>query len=89
MHPRKYIVKIGDTVVDMQEGRNAGCKNIGLILGSSILGLSKEEVESMTKEVLENLKNQAKVKLYEAGADIVIDDLSALPNALKQIDETL
>lgn len=89
VYPQKHIVKIGDTVLDMQEGKNAGCKNIGLVLGSSILGLSKDEVENLPKETLENLKNKAKVELYEAGADIVIDDLSTLANALQQIDETL
>lgn len=89
VYPQKHIVKVGDTTIDMQEGKNAGCKNIGLVLGSSTLGLSKDEVDTMPKDTLENLKNCTKVKLYEAGADIVIDDLSSLANALQQINESL
>lgn len=82
IYPQKHIVKIIDTTIDMQEGVNAGCKNIGVVLGSSILGLSEDEVGSLSKEKLENLKNHVKVKLYEAGADMVIDDLSHLPFVL-------
>ncbi|STQ86303.1 phosphonoacetaldehyde hydrolase [Helicobacter muridarum] len=89
IYPQKHIVKIGDTTIDMQEGVNAGCKNIGVVLGSSSLGLSEDEIGSLSKEKLENLKNHVKVKLYEAGADMVIDDLSHLPFALEQIDERL
>lgn len=86
VYPQECIVKIGDTAIDMQEGRNAGCKVIGVVLGSSTLGLSIEEVQTMPKDELENRKNQAKVKLYEAGAHLVIDDLSSLETALQIID---
>jgi phosphonoacetaldehyde hydrolase len=36
--PRE-VVKVGDTVADMEEGRNANCWTVGVILGSSELGL--------------------------------------------------
>lgn len=87
VYPQSSIVKIGDTVVDMQEGRNAGCKSIGLVLGSSILGLSYDEVQTMDACELENHKNRVRAKLYEAGADIVIDDLSYLASALEQLEK--
>ena len=42
-----HMIKVGDTVSDMKEGRNAGMWTVGVILGSSELGLKEEEVESM------------------------------------------
>lgn len=87
VYPQSTIVKVGDTPVDMQEGKNAGCMSIGLVLGSSTLGLSREEVER--GENLEALKNKARVTLYEAGADVVIDDLSFLPEALEMLERKM
>lgn len=89
IYPQNRIVKVGDTTIDMQEGKNAGCFSIGVILGSSTLGLSKDEVENMPKEKLEILKQEAREKLYSAGADMVIDDLGFLENALLTLEERL
>ena len=47
VYPMNHMIKIGDTVSDMKEGRNAGMWTVGVILGSSELGLSEEEVENM------------------------------------------
>ena len=47
MYPMNHMIKVGDTVSDMKEGRNAGMWTVGVILGSSELGLTEEEVESM------------------------------------------
>ncbi|MGL5151936.1 MAG: phosphonoacetaldehyde hydrolase [Clostridium sp.] len=82
--PNKRIIKVGDTVVDMQEGVNAGCITVGIILGSSELGLSYEEVKTMGKSELENKMNAVRQVLIEAGADYVIEDIRGL---LKIIDE--
>lgn len=47
VYPMNHMIKVGDTVSDMKEGRNAGMWTVGVILGSSELGLTEEEVESM------------------------------------------
>lgn len=36
-------VKVGDTVADIKEGRNAGLISIGIVEGSSVMGLSEKE----------------------------------------------
>ncbi|MEJ1330825.1 HAD hydrolase-like protein [Latilactobacillus sakei] len=38
------VVKVGDTVIDMQEGKNAGVLTVGLIESSSLLGLSQAKL---------------------------------------------
>jgi len=36
----KRIVKVGDTVSDIREGKSVGCWTIGILEGSNLLGLS-------------------------------------------------
>jgi len=67
-------LKIGDTEVDMQEGKNAGCLSIGVLKGSSMLALNGDE------EI-------ARQKYMEAGADYVIEDISALPALIKSLNQ--
>ena len=89
IYPMSAIVKVGDTIVDMQEGKNAGCACIGVVLGSSLLGLSQSEVASLPKEELQARKNAVRVQLYEAGADRVIDDFSELEASVCDLDSKL
>ena len=38
------VLKVGDTIADIKEGVNAGIDTVGIIEGSSLMGLSKERV---------------------------------------------
>ena len=87
--PQKTLVKVGDTVVDMKEGVNAGVWTVGLILGSSELGLTYDEVQTMDKEELELRMNKVKARLLDAGADYVIKDMSELPKIIEEINSIL
>jgi len=46
-YPMAAMVKIGDTVADIEEGLNAGMWTIGLIMSGNELGLPRDQVESM------------------------------------------
>lgn len=89
IYPQKALVKVGDTVVDMKEGVNAGCWTVGLILGSSELGLTYEEVQRMNKEELKIRMDKVEKKLFEAGADYVIEDMRELPKVIEDINSKL
>jgi len=67
-------LKIGDTEVDMQEGKNAGCLCVGVLKGSSMLALLGNEEISRKKYI-------------EAGADYVIEDISALPALIESLNQ--
>jgi len=69
-----HALKIGDTEVDMQEGKNAGCLCVGVLKGSSMLALNGDE------EI-------ARQKYMEAGADYVIEDIGALPALIKSLNQ--
>jgi phosphonoacetaldehyde hydrolase len=67
-------LKIGDTEADMQEGKNAGCLSVGVLKGSSMLAMNGDE-------------ETARQKYFEAGADYVIEDISALSALLKSLNQ--
>lgn len=83
---RRSVIKVGDTTVDMKEGRGAGVWTVGVLKGGSELGLSQKEVETMEAAELKKLMEKTAEKLYEAGADYVIDAIGDLVKAIDIIE---
>lgn len=79
----KNALKIGDTVSDIQEGVNAGVWTAGVIEGSSVLGLSREEWEALSDTSREAACRQAEQSFRAAGAQFVLRSLSELPQLLR------
>ncbi|PLS31226.1 phosphonoacetaldehyde hydrolase [Bifidobacterium margollesii] len=77
--------KVGDTLSDIREGRNAGVFTIGVVEGSSQLALSQEEFESLSEADKAEAYAKAKAAFTEAGADAVINTMAELPTLLDQI----
>ncbi|MDD3279727.1 MAG: phosphonoacetaldehyde hydrolase [Lachnospiraceae bacterium] len=69
------VIKVGDTISDIREGKNAGVFTIGVLEGSSLIGLSQEEYEALTEKEKESVLQKAKNRYEEAGADAVIRDI--------------
>lgn len=83
------VVKIGDTIADINEGVNAGVWSVGVIVGSSQMGLSNKEYEELD-EIEKTKKMDAVKKDYlKAGADFVINTLVELPLLLTEIDQLI
>ncbi|GHU76399.1 hypothetical protein FACS1894188_08870 [Clostridia bacterium] len=82
----REVLKIGDTDADMREGKNAGCLCVGVLRGSSMLGLSREEFEHKDEAETAALFETAKNKYISAGADYVISDISALPELIGELE---
>ena len=76
-------VKVGDTVSDIKEGKNAGVFTVGVIEGSSELGLTQEEFEGLSGEEKEQRINKAAQRVRDAGADAVIRNMSGLLSVLE------
>jgi phosphonoacetaldehyde hydrolase len=83
----RQVVKIGDTAADMEEGKHAGCICVGVLEGSSMLGLTEDEVKNMDSAELETLMKKAEKEYVKSGADYVIRNISALPELIKMIEE--
>ncbi|MCI5639580.1 MAG: phosphonoacetaldehyde hydrolase [Lachnospiraceae bacterium] len=78
----RQVIKVGDTVSDMKEGKNAGVFTVGVLEGSSVLGLSEPEFLALSSEEKEQKLCQAKETLLGAGADMVISNLHELPKII-------
>ncbi|MHA6252283.1 phosphonoacetaldehyde hydrolase [Oceanobacillus sp. CAU 1775] len=87
--PPRNIIKVGDTPSDIKEGKNAGVWSIGIIKGSSELGLTEAEVNELSDDAYKLRADQVKEKFTEAGVDFVIDSISELPRLIVDIEEKL
>ncbi|MCA1022162.1 phosphonoacetaldehyde hydrolase [Halobacillus litoralis] len=87
--PTSRMIKVGDTETDMLEGQNAGMWTIGVVKGSSTLGLSQQEVEEMDSGLLETKIEAAEKTLLEACADYVMTDMSELPALVEAIEKRM
>lgn len=86
VYPIKSVVKVGDTITDIMEGKNAGAWSIGILKGSNLLGLTEDEYMAMSKQELDRLKAETTKKYKDAGADMVIEDITGLPEAIQKIN---
>lgn len=81
------VVKVGDTVADIMEGKNAGVWSVGVIDGSSVMGISQDKYDALSDGELLSLRTQVRKTLMEAGADFVINDLRQLPEVIRIIEK--
>ena len=77
-------VKVGDTLADIAEGLNAGCLSLGVIAGSSLLGLARAEFEVMPEAEKKTRFESVRTQYLAAGASGVLDNLAELPDWLAE-----
>ncbi|MBO0999740.1 phosphonoacetaldehyde hydrolase [Bacillus sp. SD075] len=80
------VVKVGDTISDMQEGVNAGVWSVGIIVGSSEMGLSLDEYTSLPERDKQNLITKTAETFMENGADFTIRTMEDLPELIDRIN---
>ena len=83
----KNVVKVGDTISDIKEGVNAGVWTVGVVEGSSELGLSQSEYEALTEAEQEKVCRQVSERFRAAGAQFVIRDPKELPALIRALGE--
>jgi len=89
VYPMHAIVKVGDTLPDIEEGLNAGMWTVGLSLTGNLLGLKEEEVEALPPNEKENARRRIEASLYEAGAHYVIEGIWDLHGIIEDINSRL
>ncbi len=80
------VIKVGDTVNDIKEGYNAGVVTVGVIDGSSEIGLSQSEFEALSEEDKKTARKKVADKFKKAGADYIMNDFRTLPYIVSQIE---
>jgi phosphonoacetaldehyde hydrolase len=88
-YPLRDCVKIGDTVSDIEEGRNAGMWTIGIAVTGNEVGLSEEEWKALGGEERERRAEGARRRLLDAGADFVADRVGECEGVIEEIERGL
>ena len=87
--PSAAVVKVGDTVLDVQEGVNAGTWTVGLSRTGNEVGLNEEEVRNLSDDELKRRLARAEERLRESGAHYVVESIEGLPDVVGEIDDRL
>lgn len=87
--PMEAIVKVGDTLPDIEEGLNAGMWTIGLAKTGNEMGLSVDQIARLPREELERRLERAYARLRGVGAHYVVDSIADVPPILDEIDARL
>ena len=89
VYPASQMVKIGDTIADINEGLNAGMWTIGLTLSGNETGLTKKELDSLPNNEVEILRSKAEKRLLDAGAHFTCDGIWSVAAILEIINNKL
>lgn len=81
----RRAAKVGDTVSDIREGKNAGCISIGVIEGFSEMAMAQDEFEALGTDEQAAARERVDSVFRAAGADAVIDTFAELPALLRQL----
>lgn len=87
--PPARVIKVGDTVPDIEEGRSAGAWSVGVVRTGSDVGCTAEEVAALPAAEREVRFAAARRKLLDAGAHAVIDSVANVPALVGEINGRL
>jgi len=89
VYPLHQIVKVGDTVADMMEGKFAGCWNIGITKTGNEVGYPLDVLESMDSNVVQAKIDAAETKLRNAGAHYICQSATEILPILNEISDRI
>lgn len=89
VYPPSAVVAIGDTVADVQAGRNAGVWTVGVAKTGNELGLTATEVAALRADDLRHRLTAAYLHLSRAGAHYVVNGVGDLPWVIEKIQTRL
>lgn len=86
---RRCAVKFGDTIADIREGVNAGVWTVGVVLGSNEMALTEAEAAALAPAEAAERMAEVRRRMYAAGADYVVDDITGLPGLVECINRRI
>jgi phosphonoacetaldehyde hydrolase len=84
VYPMSSFVKVGDTLIDVEEGLNAGMWTVSVVRTGNEVGLSEEQLGKLSSLQRDSLIAAARQRLEAAGPHYVID---AVADLMPLIDE--
>ena len=86
VYPAEAVVKVGDTIPDVEEGLNAGAWTVGVIESGNTIGLLEEELDDLPQGVLKEMSERARLTLQRAGVHYTIPTIADLPPIIEDIE---
>lgn len=80
------VIKVGDTIADIQEGINAGVWSVGVVVGSSQMGLAYDEFLGLSEQEKNKAIQKVEGHFLAAGADFTIKTMKELPELIAKIN---
>jgi phosphonoacetaldehyde hydrolase len=89
IYPMEALVKIGDTLSDVEEGLNAGMWTIGLTKSGNELGLSEAQVNELAPDELERRLRSIEQRYQDAGAHDTAEGIWDVTRIIDTINDRL
>jgi len=89
IYPMEAMVKIGDTIPDIDEGLNAGMWTIGITKTGNELGLTEKQIAEGDRVAIDVKLKRAYERMNHAGAHYIADGISEVMPALDDIERRL
>jgi phosphonoacetaldehyde hydrolase len=83
------VVKVGDTASDIREGLQACVWSVGVITGSSEMGLGRAEFDNLPKEGQKAAIDRTRELFASYGAHFAIETIGEMPALIERIDDLL
>ena len=84
-HPMAAVVKVDDTTVGIEAGRNAGCWTVGIVESGNLVGLSQQDLRQLPSAERQQRIERAEQALADAGAHYTIATIADLLPVLDDI----
>jgi phosphonoacetaldehyde hydrolase len=89
VYPMWRFIKVDDTQVGIEAGRNAGCWTVGVTRTGNCVGLSEEELSAMSDQEVQRLCKSAAERLTAAGAHYLVESVAEIPAIVTEIEGRL
>ena len=89
VYPPAAVLKLGDTVIDIEDGRNAGCWSGGVVDSSNEMGMTEAEFAALPAPEKAARRQRITERYQKAGAHGVIGTLAELPGLVRAFNARL
>lgn len=89
VYPTSTVVKVGDTVPDIDAGHNAGVWTIGVANTGNSVGLKAEDFDALSDEAKAPLVEAARAALQLSNPHYIVGSVAEVPDIVEQINARL
>jgi phosphonoacetaldehyde hydrolase len=89
VYPPSSWVKVDDTLVGIQEGKNAGAWTIGVTKTGNLVGLGENDLKNISSEELNKRMSNAEKEFRSNGADFVIESVAEIFPVINEIEQKI